>query len=58
MIRDLEEKMYRMKRTKEEIDAFNAARKIWKEQERREIDEENRRVAEFLQQKENEDKER
>lgn len=58
MIRNLEEKMYLMKKTKEEIDAFKAARKIWIEKERREIDEENRRVAEFLKQKEIEDKKR
>ncbi|GLV45297.1 hypothetical protein CBL_05397 [Carabus blaptoides fortunei] len=50
--REIEEKMYRLQRTKDEIDSFKAAQEIWRQKERQELEEENRRIEEFLREKE------
>lgn len=55
--REMEEKMYRLQKTKEEIEAFKAAQEIWRQKERQELEEENRRIEEFLREKEIKQKE-
>lgn len=49
--RALEEKMLKMQRTREEMMAFKAAQEIWKKRERDALEEENRKIQEYLQSK-------
>ncbi|XP_030760355.1 meiosis-specific nuclear structural protein 1 [Sitophilus oryzae] len=49
--RDIQEKMCKMKRTREEMWAFEMAQQKWKQRKKEEIEEENRKIQEFLQQK-------
>ncbi|KAF5295557.1 hypothetical protein FQR65_LT10420 [Abscondita terminalis] len=46
--REIEERMCKMKRTQQEIDAFKQAQEIWKQKKREEIVEENRKIQEYL----------
>jgi hypothetical protein len=46
--REREEKMCKMQRTKEEMDAFKKAQQIWRNNEKDEIDKENQRIQEFI----------
>lgn len=50
--RALEEKMCKMHRTREEMMAFKAAQEVWKKRERIALDEENRKIQEYLQSRE------
>lgn len=50
--RALEEKMCKMQKTREEMMAFKAAQEVWKKRERDALEEENRRIQEYLQSKE------
>lgn len=49
--RALEEKMCKMQKTREEMMAFKAAQEIWKKRERDALEEENRKIQEYLQSK-------
>lgn len=49
--RMLEEKMCKMQKTKEEMMAFKAAQEVWKKRERDALEEENRKIQEYLQSK-------
>jgi hypothetical protein len=40
--REFESKMLKMKKTKEEMEAFHKARDVWKQKEREEMEDENR----------------
>ncbi|XP_046386712.1 meiosis-specific nuclear structural protein 1-like [Ischnura elegans] len=51
-MREQEEAMEKKKRTKEQMDEFRRSQMIWKEKERLAIEEENRRIIEFLKEKE------
>jgi hypothetical protein len=46
--REREEKMCKMQKTKEEMDAFKKAQQIWRNNEKDEIDKENQRIQEFI----------
>nr|XP_023027239.1 meiosis-specific nuclear structural protein 1-like [Leptinotarsa decemlineata] len=46
--REASEKMCKMKRTREEMDAFKEAQEVWRKRKRIEIEEENRRIEEYL----------
>lgn len=50
--RALEEKLCKMQRTREEMMAFKAAQEVWKKRERDALEEENRKIQEYLQSKE------
>lgn len=49
--REFEEKMCKMQKTKEEMVTFKAAQEVWKKKERDALEEENRKIQEFLQSK-------
>ncbi|KAK5650190.1 hypothetical protein RI129_001219 [Pyrocoelia pectoralis] len=46
--RTIEERMCRMRRTQQEIEAFKAAQEIWKKKQKEELVEENRKIQEYL----------
>ena len=46
--RERMEKMCKMQKTKEEMDAFKKAQQIWRNKEKAEIEKENQRIHEFL----------
>ncbi|XP_018580370.1 meiosis-specific nuclear structural protein 1-like [Anoplophora glabripennis] len=46
--REMQERMCKMKRTRDEMIAFKQARELWKKKKAEEIEEENRRIQEFL----------
>nr|CAD7425916.1 unnamed protein product [Timema monikensis] len=48
-MREMEQKMINMQKTQEEIEEFRKAREAWKQKERMEMEEENRRLAEYVQ---------
>ncbi|XP_068084125.1 meiosis-specific nuclear structural protein 1 [Anabrus simplex] len=48
--REMEERMIKMQKSKQEMDEFNRAREEFKQKEKREIEEENRRLLEFMEQ--------
>lgn len=50
--------MIKLNKTKKEIESFKAFQEIWKQKEREELEEETKRIAEFLKQKEKQQKER
>lgn len=49
--REVEERMCKMQKTREEMMAFKAAQEIWRKKERDALEEENRKIQEFLQSK-------
>ncbi|KAF7286351.1 hypothetical protein GWI33_005790 [Rhynchophorus ferrugineus] len=49
--REIQERMCKMKRTREEMLAFKVAQDRWKQKKREEIEEENRKIQEFLERK-------
>lgn len=49
--REMEERMCKMKKTREEIAAFKTAQGIWREKKRKELEEENIKIQEYLRQK-------
>lgn len=49
--REIEEKMCKMQKTREEMMAFKAAQEVWKKRERDALEEENRKIQEYLQSK-------
>lgn len=49
--RERVEKMCKMQKTKEEMDAFKKAQQIWRNKEKEEIDRENQRIQEFIKNK-------
>lgn len=46
--REMQERMCRMKRTRDEMIAFKQAQELWKKKKAEEIEEENRRIQEFI----------
>ncbi|KAF5297490.1 hypothetical protein FQA39_LY12084 [Lamprigera yunnana] len=46
--RQTEERMHKMKRTQQEIDAFKEAQQVWKERQRNKIMEENKKIEEYI----------
>lgn len=46
--REIAEKMRKMQKTREEITAFREARDLWRKKKQAEIEEENRRIQEYL----------
>lgn len=46
--RERQEKMCKMQKTKEEMDAFKKAQQIWRNKEKEEIEKENQRIQEFI----------
>lgn len=50
--RALEEKMCKMQKTREEMMAFKAAQQVWKKREKDALEEENRKIQEYLQSRE------
>lgn len=46
--REMQERMCKMKRTRDEMVAFKQAQELWKKRKAEEIEEENRRIQEFL----------
>lgn len=50
--RALVEKLCKMQKTREEMMAFKAAQEVWKKRERDALEEENRKIQEYLQSKE------
>lgn len=51
-------KLCKMKQTQEEIKAFKEAQEIWKEKRKKELEEENKRLIEYMQNKEEEERQR
>ncbi|XP_050306031.1 meiosis-specific nuclear structural protein 1-like [Anthonomus grandis grandis] len=49
--REMQERMCRMQKTREEMMDFKAAQDEWKQRRKREIEDENRKIQEFLQKK-------
>ncbi|XP_063245045.1 meiosis-specific nuclear structural protein 1-like isoform X2 [Bacillus rossius redtenbacheri] len=47
-IREMEERMMKMKKTQQEIELFRLARIAWKEKEKAELEEENRKILEYV----------
>ncbi|XP_049770815.1 meiosis-specific nuclear structural protein 1-like [Schistocerca cancellata] len=56
--REFEQKMLMMKKTKKEMDDFKKARDEWRKKEMESVEMENRRLVEFLQKREEREKER
>lgn len=46
--REIAEKMQKMQKTREEIKAFRTARELWRQKKKEEIEDENRRIQEYL----------
>lgn len=50
-LREEREKFCNMKRTREEMDAFLAAQQIWKDRARRQVEDEDRKIKEYIKEK-------
>lgn len=47
-IRTIQEKMCKMQRTRDEMNAFKVAQSIWRDKQKKELEEENLRIQEYI----------